>query len=431
MSIMIDIKFYLLLLIFVSLSGVCEADQKKSGIFSNWQNPDIGMTLDGVVDLDDAEGPWKSQGINLRGAELIVSANIDPYAFLAGNILLTEHGAELHEAYSLFPYLPFNLKLKLGKMLANFGHWNLYHVHSIPFTSEPDIYKVYADGMLALTGFEFSWMLPIGHFIEITLSAYDRIQGHTHDNGLFAIANLASNRSLEQIASEIGAEKHGTHWHSVDGKILSEQELLALTDSEEPAEPQIITGKRRLAGFAYGGKLLTSIEIGQHITVDLSGSAIYQHEYKKSRCPELNDYSYSKLLYDASLVIYWHPLTSNRYRNFQTGVEMLGTYEGFERISNDWIVEQYSNRSGFFGWFCWRPARRWQFGGFTEFFEADNNQEDFYKRFGGFITFNLSHYQYIRAEYSRFYYPQILDGVNQLRVQYDASIGYHSHGRQR
>ena len=115
MSIMIDKKFYLLLLIFVSLSGVCEADQKKSGIFSNWQNPDIGMTLDGVVDLDDAEGPWKSQGINLRGAELIVSANIDPYAFLAGNILLTEHGAELHEAYSLFPYLPFNLKLKLGK----------------------------------------------------------------------------------------------------------------------------------------------------------------------------------------------------------------------------------------------------------------------------------------------------------------------------
>ena len=86
---------------------------------------------------------------------------------------------------------------------------------------------------------------------------------------------------------------------------------------------------------------------------------------------------------------------------------MLGTYEGYERISNDWIVEQYSNRSGFFGWFCWRPARRWQFGGFTEFFEADNNQEDFYKRFGGFITFNLSHYQYIRAEYSRFYYPQI------------------------
>ena len=98
---------------------------------------------------------------------------------------------------------------------------------------------------------------------------------------------------------------------------------------------QIITGKRRLAGFAYGGKL-TSIEIGQHITVDLSGSAIYQHEYKKSRCPELNDYSYSKLLYDASLVIYWHPLTSNRYRNFQTGVE-------------SWVLMKASNESQMIG----------------------------------------------------------------------------------
>jgi ABC-type multidrug transport system fused ATPase/permease subunit len=132
---------------------------------------------------------------------LIVSANLDPYAFLLANILVNEGGAELHEAYSEFPYLPLNLKGKLGLMLAYFGHWNRFHVHAMPFTSEPRIYKEYAGGMLALKGFELSWMIPVSHYIELIMSVYDRIQGHSHDTDP-SLTTITDSRSVDEIAKE-------------------------------------------------------------------------------------------------------------------------------------------------------------------------------------------------------------------------------------
>ena len=198
------------------VAGVVSGQQKTSAVPPAWQNPDIGLTLDGVVDAHDAEGEWKSFGLTLRGAELIVSANIDPYASLLGNVLIGEDGAELHEAFAEFPFLPFNLKAKAGLMLAHFGRWNQFHVHAMPFTSEPRIYREYSHGLLALKGIELSWMPPIDHYVEITLSAYNRIQGHSHD-----VDPSGGSRSAEEIAEEIGAEKHESHWHW-NGTILYE-----------------------------------------------------------------------------------------------------------------------------------------------------------------------------------------------------------------
>jgi hypothetical protein len=51
-------------MLFVS---ICEAGTEKSSTLSKWQNPDIGLTLDGVLDAHDAEGAWKSPGFNLLG----------------------------------------------------------------------------------------------------------------------------------------------------------------------------------------------------------------------------------------------------------------------------------------------------------------------------------------------------------------------------
>jgi hypothetical protein len=119
---------------------------------STWQNPHIGLTVDAVADAHDAADSWKSPGLTIRGTELIVSSNIDPYASLVGNVLISQQGAELHEAFAEFPVLPLNLKLKGGLMLANFGRWNRFHTHAMPFSSEPRVYREYAGGMMALRG---------------------------------------------------------------------------------------------------------------------------------------------------------------------------------------------------------------------------------------------------------------------------------------
>jgi hypothetical protein len=422
--------FYLLALVFAYYIVNSEAETEKPTSSSKWQNPDIGFTLDGLIDMHDAEGAWNSPGFNLRGGELIVSSNIDPYAFLLVNILINVNGVELHEAFSVFPYLPLNLKGKLGLMLANFGRWNRFHVHAMPFTSEPRIYKEYAGGMLALKGVELSWMLPIHHYVDLTLSVYDRIQGHSHD--VDPSANTAyKGRTPEDIAFEIGAEKHGSHWHSADGNILEEDDLFALESGSTTNEPEIISGNRRPLGFAYGGKLSTTFEFGSQISCDIGASALYQHQYKKSKRLKTKEISYAKLLYDADVTFFWHPLTSNKYRNLQTGVEMLATYEGFERKEGNMILEEYYNRMGAFSWLAWRQSAHWQFGAFEEFFQSSTMGGEMNNRFGAFLTYNISHYQYLRLEISRYNYPGILDGVNRVQLQYDGTIGFHTHGRQR
>lgn len=412
-------------------AGVVSGQERSDGSSAPpaWQNPDIGFNLDVVAGLDDANDSWTSPGLSIRGGELIVSANIDPYASLLANILVSEGGAELHEAFSEFPFLPLNFKARLGKMLANFGHWNRFHVHAMPFISEPRIYKEYAGGTLALIGLEMSWLVPVDHYIEVTLSAYDRIQGHTHDVDPATESHDHGTKSADEIAEEIGAEKHGPHWHGPNGEILEEDDLLALADERHSDTPEIISDDRGPGGFAYGGTIRTAFEFGDNFSLDLGASAIYQHEYKRSR--RLDDFTYRKLLYDASAILFWHPLASNRYRNLQIGAEMLGSYEGFEFLDGEVILEEYFSRLGVFNWLAWRQSQRWRFGGFAEIFQANDRDEDLRGRYGAFITLDITHYQYFRIEYDRYQYPGTLDGVNQIRFQYNATIGYHTHGRLR
>ena len=368
--------------------------------------------------------------MTLRGAELIISANVDPYAFLLGNILISEHGAELHEVFAEFPYLPFNFKARAGLMLANFGRWNRFHVHAMPFTSEPRIYREYAGGLLALKGIELSWMVPVDHYIEITLAAYDRIQGHSHDVDP-STGTPEPSLTADEIAEAIGSEQHGSHWHGPNGEILYEEDVLALAGAMSSTGPAVISGNRRPDGFAYGGRVTTTFEAGPQVSMDVGGSAIYQHRYKRTQRTELDGHTYGKLLYGADLTLFWHPLTSNKYHNFQIGAEFLGSYEGFERSADGWVYEDYYGRRGAFFWASWRQSQRWRFGAFSEWFESNDYLDNLKKRFGGFVTLDITHYQYLRIELSRFEYPVSLEGVNRIMLQYDATIGYHTHGRQR
>ncbi len=410
-------------------AGVVRGQQNSSAVPPAWQNPYIGLSLDGVLDLHDLEGFWKSPGVTLRGAELIISSNIDPYAFLLGNVLISEQGVELHEAFTKFPYLPFNLKGKAGLMLANFGRWNRFHVHAMPFTSEPRIYKEYGGGMLALKGVELSWMLPIDHFVEITFSAYDRIQGHSHDADPSSGLASGSGKTAEQIAAEIGAEKHGVHWHGPNGEILYEEDLLAMSGETGSSDPVFITGNRRPEGFAYGSRITTTLEFGPQISIDLGGSGIFQQQYRASQ--RVEGKTYSKLLYGADFALFWHPLTSNKYRNLQLGAELVGSYAGFERVEDGTILEEYYNRLGAFTWVAMQMSQRWKIGAFGEVFQTNNYLNNTKKRYGSFVTLNLTHYQYLRIELSRYDYPGVLDGINRFILQYSATIGHHTHGRQR
>jgi len=47
------------------------------------------------------------------------------------------------------------------------------------------------------------------------------------------------------------------------------------------------------------------------------------------------------------------------------------------------------------------------------------------------VTYNISHYQRIRLEYVNDDRGDYADSVDQVILQFDGTIGFHTHGRQR
>ncbi len=388
-----------------------------------WQNPNVGFVFDMIADISDIEGDeWTSQGFEIRSAELDVNANIDPFGELRGNFMFTEDGAELHEGYFLLPALPGNLKLKGGKMLANFGRWNQFHTHAMPFTSEPRIYQEYFGGHFNPTGLELSWLVPIPHFLELTFSIYDRIEGHTHDQDP---VREGFESEADRLAAELGYTRHGNHYHAPDGSIVQPEELL---DSDEPRTNA--KNNKGAEDFAYGARAATSFEFGPDWSLDLGASLVHQPNFKYSQ--RVSGASYAKTVYGFDATFFWHPLTQNRERNVDFGIEFLGNVEEFETTADDTVFREERGREGLFAYIHYQHDPTWHYGAFGEFFENDEFSDDFEKnRYGGFVTFHLTHFQFLRLEYSRYEYSDNLDPVNRVILQYDAVIGHHTHGRQR
>jgi len=222
-----------------------------------WQNPNIGFVFDAISDVSDIEDQWKSfstLGVNVRSAELAVSASIDPFASLHGSFNFSEHGSALHEGYFIFPTLPMNLKLKAGHMLANFGRWNSFHTHAMPFVSEPRIYMEYFGGHFSSKGAEFSWLMPLDHYLEITLAVYEKIAGHTHDE---EPKRDGFETEADRVAYELGYSKHGNHYHTPNGRIIYPEELV------DPLEPSTENKNNKGADdLAFGGRMATSFDSG-------------------------------------------------------------------------------------------------------------------------------------------------------------------------
>lgn len=393
-----------------------------------WQNPNIGLTVDAVADAHDSKEVWKSQGLTIRGLELIANANIDPYASLLGNVLITQHGAELHEAFAELSSLPLNLKLKGGLMLANFGRWNRFHTHAMPFTSEPRVYKEYAGGMMALRGVELSWLVPIPHYIEITASAYDLIDGHSHDTDP---PDNSPELTTDEVAAMIGAVPHGSHYDYNGTHIYDVEDLYTIAGLPSTNDPKIYRDLRNPEDFAYGGRIASSFEFGSSVSADVGGSFLYQKLWKQSqRSDEGFPKYYDKLLWGADLSLFWHPLTANKYRNLQACFELLGTKENYERLSPSALVVEGIRTGGILN-LDYQHTQRWHIGAFGSVFESNDIDKDTRIHAGAYVTFAITHYQYVRIEYSRYDYPDYLDKVNRIIFQYDATIGYHNHGRQR
>ncbi len=141
-------------------------------------NPSISMIL-------DVAGAWFSDsepmqvgahdpsqtGLNFQQLELHAESRVDPYFDFQTNIVFSQFGVEIEEAYARTLSLPASLQLKAGLALLSFGRANPTHPHAWHFLDQPLILGKFMGGEGGRgLGVEASWLVPLEWFTKLTVS---------------------------------------------------------------------------------------------------------------------------------------------------------------------------------------------------------------------------------------------------------------------
>jgi hypothetical protein len=110
----------------------------------------------------------KRRGFTLQQAELGLQGAVDPYMTSEAFIVFTEEGVELEEAFFKTTSLPWDLQLKGGFFLTEFGIINQTHPHAWEWIDQPIVNTRFfgGDGTRA-SGVRLSWLIPTPWFSEL------------------------------------------------------------------------------------------------------------------------------------------------------------------------------------------------------------------------------------------------------------------------
>ncbi|MCE9667223.1 zinc-regulated TonB-dependent outer membrane receptor [Myxococcus stipitatus] len=113
-------------------------------------------------------------GFNLQQLELSIGSVVDPYFRFDANIVYSQFGVEIEEAYGTTLALPYSLQVRAGQFLTRFGRMNATHPHAWDFVDQPfAMSRVFGGEGNRGLGVELSWLAPLPWFVEVTGSATD------------------------------------------------------------------------------------------------------------------------------------------------------------------------------------------------------------------------------------------------------------------
>ncbi|AKF81166.1 hypothetical protein MFUL124B02_18480 [Myxococcus fulvus 124B02] len=113
-------------------------------------------------------------GFNLQQLELSIGSVVDPYFRFDANIVYSQFGVEIEEAYGTTLALPASLQVRAGQFLTRFGRLNATHPHAWDFVDQPfAMSRVFGGEGNRGLGVELSWLAPLPWFVEVTGSLTD------------------------------------------------------------------------------------------------------------------------------------------------------------------------------------------------------------------------------------------------------------------
>lgn len=149
----------------------------------NAMNPQIALILDAalawfssddevVAELQGGGHDPRVSGFTLQQLEMHLEASVDTYFKLAANIVFTQFGVEVEEAYATTLGLPAGLQVRAGQLLTRFGQFNATHPHSWSFADQPlALTRMFGGESNRGLGAEVSWLTPAPWVLEVVASA--------------------------------------------------------------------------------------------------------------------------------------------------------------------------------------------------------------------------------------------------------------------
>lgn len=142
-------------------------------------NPDLSFIADFAAAYFSDDEPLQTgahdpehTGFNLQQLELAVGASVDPYLRFDANLVFSEFGVEIEEAYGTTLDLPLQLQARFGQFLTRFGRLNATHPHQWEFVDQPfAIGRVFGAEGNRGPGVELSWLSPLPWYLELVASA--------------------------------------------------------------------------------------------------------------------------------------------------------------------------------------------------------------------------------------------------------------------
>jgi len=331
-------------------------------------NPAMGLVLDANVQNTQAGGNF-----DFRSAELGIAASVDPFARMYSFINGTKEGVEVDEAAAITSSLPWNLTVKGGRFLADFGRFPKYHIHELPFVNQPLSIQRMVGGETQADGVETNYLFPTPFFLRATVGGMNKI-GEDNDR----VSNIIP---------------------------------------------------RAWSRMTYLSRLNTYVDVTDNQSVELGTSIATTPSVRRVGFPSGGGY---RMLNGVDLTYRYQPLGSAVYQGLTWGSEF---YTNSERMPFETDEGSFSKRQRTYGGYSYIEAKlnkNWSAGFQVDYAPVLDSPGHRTMSYTPFLTWNLSEFNRLRLEY--YYLQNNFRGAdkaetgNQVFLQWTTVIGAHTHG---
>ena len=375
---------------------VVEAQKK---VLPSEFNPSIGLvgeTIFSYRSKGSAEtGSDRPGGVDVfqRAVEVNAAASVDPFAKAYVVINATADAATgesslgVEEAALQTTALPGNLEVKAGRFFGEFGRLGYIHDHELPVVNRPLVLDQYIGGESRTDGVQLNWLVPVEHYISVTLGAGMQFGGDNPPNF-------------------VGNFRHGS-------------------------------------GVNYWGRVSTYFDVTPDISVEPGISGLWnpktdaQWDPAVQGLPTVGGNTYTereRRLVGADLVLSWKPLRNNQFQAVTWGTELLysdNRYDVTDSLGAP-LPSRTVGSQGLYSYVIYKWHRQWSGGVEYEWMEDIVNNHAKTSACSALVTWALSHWNQLRLQYT-YTGPNSASGLDPdhaVYLQWAWIIGSHAHGWQ-